>query len=52
MVFADEVAECAEEGAGLGWFECHCLMMWTLLVCRGEGIVDWRDRGVENVVVW
>ena len=24
MVFADQVSQCAEEGAGLGWFECHC----------------------------
>jgi hypothetical protein len=24
MFFADQVSQCAEEGAGLGWFECHC----------------------------
>jgi hypothetical protein len=23
VFFADQVPQCAEEGAGLGWFECH-----------------------------
>jgi hypothetical protein len=58
MFFADQIPQCAEEGAGLGWFECHC---WY---CGGfVGVemwfVDQRDPrmemslfgGVEIVVV-
>jgi hypothetical protein len=35
MFFADQGSQCAEEGAGLGWFECHFL-------CCGGFLLEWR----------
>jgi hypothetical protein len=62
VFFADQVSQCAEEGAGLGWFECHCWFcggVVALLECT-DIVVEEKDwsvemmlfGGVEIVVVW
>jgi hypothetical protein len=52
MFFADQVPQCAEEGAGLGWSECHLWLSSRFCSWRVEMVVLIRDRGVEIVIVW
>ena len=51
MFFPNEVSQCAEEAAGLGWSECHCLILWRLFVGVWGCVGDQKDRRVEIVVI-
>lgn len=44
MFFANQVSQCAKEGAGLGWSECHCedFVVEVAMFDKLERVEEWR----------